>query len=131
MAARTPASDRHPQVTRDVAVSAVRDLLTHPPRATVAFVNGDAVDLLPARFHFSADTHCFGILPDAGPDLENREVVVVVDDGPYWFELRGISVRGIATRVESPKKSPARDLIWYAVAPRRVLAWDYGSIRQE
>lgn len=131
VAARAHASDSQKHVTRDVAVSAVRDLLKHPPRATVAFVNGDAVDLLPARFHFSADTHCFGVLPDAGPELENREVVLVIDDGPYWFELRGISVRGTATRVEPPKKAPPRDLVWYAITPRRVLAWDYGSIREE
>jgi len=35
---------------RDVDPSAVRDLLDHPPRATVAFVDGGAATLLPACF---------------------------------------------------------------------------------
>jgi hypothetical protein len=119
------------RVTRDVAVSAVHDLLDHPPRATVAFVDGGAVDLLPARARCSADTHRFGVLPDTAPDLDKREVVLVIDDGPYWFELRGISVRGVATRVEPPGDGGADHLVWYAIEPRRVLAWDYGSIRWE
>lgn len=119
------------RVTRDVAVSAVPDLLDHPPRATVAFVDGGAVDLLPARARCRGDTHLFGVLPDAAPDLQNCEVVLVIDDGPYWFELRGISVRGVAARVEPPGDGGAERLVWYAIEPRRVLAWDYGSIRWE
>ncbi len=122
---------REKRVTRDVGVSAARDLLEYPPRATVAFLDHDAVDLLPARARFSADTHLFGVLADAAPDLENREVVLVVDDGQYWFELRGISVRGVAARVEPPRESETERLVWYAIAPQRVLAWDYGAIREE
>jgi len=107
----------------------VRDLLDRPPRATAAFVDGDAVSLLPARARFSASKHLFGVSPAAAPDLADREVVLVIDDGPYWFELRGISVRGIAARVEPP--SGGGGLVWYAIEPRRVLAWDYGAIREE
>jgi hypothetical protein len=116
-------------VTRDVEVSAVRDLLDHPPRATVAFVDGGAVNLLPARARCSPGTHLFGVAPATAPDLADREVVLVIDDGPYWFELRGISVRGIAARVEPP--SGDGDLLWYVIEPRRILAWDYGAIREE
>jgi hypothetical protein len=122
---------RAQRVTRDVEVSAVGDLLDHPPRATVAFVDGGAVDLLPARARFLSGTHLFGVLPDAAPDLANREVVLVIDDGPYWFELRGISVRGVAARIEPPGDGEPARLAWYAITPRRVLAWDYGAIREE
>jgi hypothetical protein len=120
---------RKPRVTRDVEVSAVPDLLVHPPRATVAYVDRDAVNLVPARARCDAGTYLFGVLRDAAPELQQREVVLVIDDGPYWFELRGVSVRGIAGRIEPPSDGGA-DLTWYAITPRRVLAWDYGAIRE-
>jgi prepilin-type processing-associated H-X9-DG protein len=116
-------------VTRDVEVSALRDLLDHPSRATVAFVDGNAVSLLPARARCSATKHLFGVASATAPDLADREVVLVIDAGPYWFEARGISVRGIAARVEPSSRDG--DLVWYTIEPRRVLAWDYGAIREE
>jgi hypothetical protein len=124
-----PVESQAKRVTRDVEVSALRALLDRPPRATVAFVDGGAVSLLPARARCSVTKHLFGVLPAAAPELADREVVLVIDDGPYWFEARGISVRGIAARVEPP--SGGGSLAWYAVAPRRVLAWDYGAVREE
>lgn len=116
-------------MTRDVEPAALRDLLEHPARATVAFVDRGAVDLLPVRARGGAGRHRFGVAAGAAPDLEGREVVLVIDDGPYWFELRGISVRGVARRADAPAE--ADPLAWYAIEPRRVLAWDYGTIREE
>jgi hypothetical protein len=119
------------RVTRDVEPAAVRQLLDDPPRATVAFSEGDAVELLPARARCDAGVHQFGVLLATAPDLAGREVLLVIDDGMYWFELRGISVRGVARCVDSPESGAARRLAWYAIEPRRVLAWDYGAIREE
>jgi hypothetical protein len=116
------------QVTRDVEPSAVRDLLDDPPRATVGFVERGAVEVLPVRACFGADPHRFGVLAADAPDLEGREVVLMRDAGAYWFELRGISVRGVARRI-GPGPEEAGRLTWYAVEPRRVLAWDYNTIR--
>ena len=116
-------------VTRDVDPSAVRDLLDDPPRATVAFLERGAVELLPVRARFSADVHRFGVLAEHAPDLEGRETVLLRDDGAYWFELRGISVRGVARRLGPPDPEGAVALVWYAVEPRRILAWDYASVR--
>jgi hypothetical protein len=119
------------RVTRDVTVSDLRDLLERPPRATVAFVDGGAVDVLPARARCTADTHQFGVVSDTAPTLDHREVVLVIDAGANsWFKLRGFSVRGVAVRVPSPV-SAGSDLTWYAIEPRRTLAWDYGAIREE
>jgi len=117
------------RITRDVDPSALRDLVEAPPRATVAFVEGDAIDLLPARARFSTDTYDFCVQADAAPELGGREVVVVIDDGPYWFELRGISVRGVAARIDPAE--PDATLVWYRVDARRVLAWDYAAIRED
>src|SRR5512139_2214877 len=119
------------RVTRDVSLSDVADLLSHPPRATVAFVHGGGVDVVPARARCTAETHRFAVASSAAPSLDAHEVVLVVEDGSCgWFGLRGFSVRGLATRVEAPALEPSDDLAWYAVEPRRVLAWDYGAIRE-
>lgn len=119
-----------PRATRDVEPSALTDLLEHPPRAAVAFVDRDEVDVLPVQARCRADTYCFGVLPEIAPDFENQEVVLVIDDGPYWFELRGMSVRGLARRIDRADPSEMKVLAWYAVEPRRALAWDHGTIRE-
>jgi len=111
-------------VTRDVTLDAVRDLLVRPPRASVTFVDGDGVALVPARARFVGDRPLVG-LPGGGPDLAGREVILLIDDGPWWFQLRGVSFRGVAER-----ESEADGVVWWAVAPRRVLSWDYASIRE-
>ena len=116
-------------VTRDVDPSVVRDLFDAAPRATVAFVERGAVELLPAWARVRADTHEFAVRIDDASDLEGREVVLLRDDGAYWFELRGISIRGLARRIDLAQPGESGGLAWYAVEPRRVLAWDYGAIR--
>ena len=111
-------------VTRDVALDAVSDLLVRPPRASITFLDGDEVAIVPVRARFVGGQPLVG-LPAGGPDLAGREVVVLVDDGPWWFRLRGASFRGVAR-----PDAKGEGLVWWAVAPRRVLAWDYGTIRE-
>jgi len=119
------------RVTRDVGVPAVGDLLEHAPRATLAFVDVETVDLVPVRPHCSGERYFFAVATGTAADLDHREVVLVLDDGAYWFELRGISVRGTASRAEPPVSERPPRLEWYEVAPRRVLAWDYATLHEE
>lgn len=127
MADTAPA--RH--VTRDVDPGAVRDLLDRPPRATVAFIENNGASVLPAFARLDGDRHLFAVAADIAPALEQREVVLVIDDGPYWFQLRGLTVRGIANRIDTPIDAAAAHLAWYTLDTRRVLAWDYGALREE
>ena len=117
-------------VTRDVELTALRGLMDQAPRAAVAFTDGAIADLLPARAFFRHNTWLFGVVAEDAPGLDGREVVVTIDDGPYWFELRGVSVRGVARRGEPPPSRPEAGLTWYVVEPRRVLAWDYAALRR-
>jgi hypothetical protein len=117
-------------VTRDVEPGDVGDLLADPPRATVAFVEAGDVDLLPARAQLEGGVHLFAVRDDDAPDLNGREVVLVRDDGPYWFELRGISVRGVARDAAAPNAQSQGQLAWYRLEPRRILAWNYGALRR-
>jgi hypothetical protein len=118
------------RITRDVEPSALRDLIEHPPRAAVAFIDRDRAEVLPVRARYRADTYRFGVLPGVATELENREVVVVIDDGPYFFELCGISVRGVARRIDRAEAGEADALAWYVIEPRRILAWDYDAMRE-
>jgi hypothetical protein len=118
----------HRRVIRDVEPAALGDLLEHPPRSTVAFVRDGAPEAVPARARIDGSRWLFAVVADAAPDLTGHEIVLIVDDGPYWFQLRGLSIRGLAQATDS---SDADGLVWYAVTPRRVLAWDYGAVREE
>jgi hypothetical protein len=116
------------RVTREVDPAEVQDLLAHPPRATVAFVDAGEVDVVPVRARLIDGAHAFAVQGGAIPDLAGREVVLIRDDGPYWFELRGVSVRGLAHPRAAPGTAYGPPLAWYSVEPRRVLAWDYGQL---
>lgn len=118
-------TDGSARVTRDVEPEALHALLRNPPRAAVCVVRDGVPDLLPAVARVSGG-HRFAV-DAAAPGLDGCEVVLVVDDGPYWFQLRGVSVRGRARR--APEPPDATGLAWYVIDPRRVLAWDYGALR--
>jgi hypothetical protein len=118
------------RITRDVEPSALRDLIERPPRATVAFIDRDRVEVLPVQARYRADTYRFGVVPGVATELANREVVLVIDDGPYFFELCGISVRGVARRIDRAEAGEADALAWYVIEPRRILAWDYDAMRE-
>lgn len=96
----------------------------------MAVVDRDETDVLPVRARCRADTHRFGVLPEVATDFENREVVLVMDDGLYWFELRGISIRGRAGRIDRTQPGATDALAWYAIEPRRILTWDDRAIRE-
>lgn len=118
--------NRH--VTRDVEVATLADLLKRPPRATVAFIDRDEVQVLPVQYRLHGDAHWIGVAGDVAAGLDSAKVVLVIDDGTYWYELRGISVRGVAER-NDPADADA-ECVWYTIAARRILAWDYGTIRE-
>jgi len=113
-------------ITRDVEASAVADLALSPPRAALAASGDDGVILLPVRVTLEdpgdpASSPRIVHVGQGQPDLYDREVVVIADDGPQWFRLRSLTVRGTAKALEP---------CTFRVVPRRVVAWDYGSLRQ-
>ena len=119
------------RVTRDVEPAALQDLVEHPSRATVALVRSGIPELLPGRMRFDAGRYLVAIAAETDTSLADQEIVLLVDDGPYWFQLRGLSVRGRATRIDPPADPGSTRLSWYAIDARRVLAWDYGTVHEE
>ena len=123
-------NDSAKRVSRDVDAAQLSDLLERPLRATVAFVDEEVIDAVPVRVRCEGDTYAFGLSRGGAPALLQREVVLLLNDGCYWFELRGIAVRGTA-RASAPPPGTTSDQDWYALVPTRVLAWDYGTIHVE
>ena len=113
-------------ITRDVDVSAVADLALSPPRAALAATVDGEILVLPVRVTLEepadpASSPRIVEVPEGNPDLADRNVVVIADDGPQWFRLRSLTVRGMAKAMGD---------CTYRVVPKRIVAWDYGSLRE-
>jgi hypothetical protein len=112
-------------IIRDVDAPAVADLARAPSRAALAAIVDDEILLLPVSVTLEeredvASSPRIVEVPEGNPDLSGRHVVVIADDGPQWFRLRSLTVRGVAE---------ARGDCTYRVVPGRIVAWDYGSLR--
>jgi len=113
-------------IARDVEASAVADLALSPPRAALATFDDDEILVLPVSVTLEepadpATSPRIVRVPEDGPELTDRDVVVIADDGPQWFRLRSLTVRGTAK---------ALGQCTYRVMPKRIVAWDYGSLRE-
>ena len=119
---------RSKRITRAVGPEELRGLLERPPRASLAFGRDGAIEAMPVAFRYEDGRYCFGVSGgDAGAPGEGP-VALLIDDGCYHSELRGLSVRGRAVPVAGP---PGADeaLRWFEVVPGKVSAWHYGAMR--
>lgn len=64
--------------------------------------------------------------PQPGP---GQEVVILIDEGIHFFDLRVIYIRGYAQPVSAPRNVWA-SCIWFEVIPLKTTAWDYGALRE-
>ena len=113
-------------ITRDVTPQEVADLATTPPRTALSAVVADQLVLLPVRAQLDgvdpAHAPRIVVVPPGTPDLGGCDVVLVSDDGPQWFRLRSLTIRGTASAIGDGA---------YRITPRRVVAWDYGALRDD
>jgi hypothetical protein len=57
-------------------------------------------------------------------------VKLLIDDGRWFFELRGLWVRGRTAAADQVPDSAAGSLALLELAPEKVVAWDYGTLRE-
>lgn len=122
-----------PRVTQRVPLVDVDDLLSRPARAAVAYVGPGGPECVPVVLR-RGDGIRIGMNPDAVPAPGAPErVVLIVDDGRWWFELRAAVWRGtVAPEVDDRAgRSGGDGLVWFRLDPARVVAWDYGQLHEE
>jgi hypothetical protein len=119
-----------PRITRNIEPGEALDLLERVPRACVAFARDQGPQAEPVAVTFKNGRYLVG-MPSNGatPPAVGEEVVLLIDEGVQFFDLRAIYVRGLVEPLEGAE-SQSNDLSWFAVGPTKVAAWDYGRMRE-
>jgi hypothetical protein len=114
-------------ITREVALTDLNDLLDLVPHANLAFETPVGIDAIPVGFQRSQGQLWVGIRSsDANPSV-GQQAMLLIDDGLYYFELRGLRVRGVLRDTPAPEAlNPA--LRWLELEPVKVNAWSYGTM---
>ncbi len=118
------------QVTRDIDPGLAQDLLVRGPRACLAYASDHGPQALPVGLVWKAGRYLVHISANIDPPpIAGQEVVLLVDEGIYYFDLRAIYVRGVVQPAEPPPGAPP-GYTWLEVVPQKTVAWDYGMMRE-
>ncbi len=118
------------QVTRDIDPSHAQDLLERVPRACLSFATDRGPQVEPVSLLWREGRYLVRISGGAKELLiPGQEVVLLVDEGIYYFDLRAIYIRGQVQPAEAPPgASPGQ--AWFEVISQKIVAWDYGMLRE-
>jgi hypothetical protein len=130
LAARKPSVMK--RVTRNVDPRELQDLLERPPRAYLAFNDSGAIGAIPVTFRFSNGRYRIGISSRSASQTPRlgQAVTLLIDDGQYYFELRAIKIRGVTAATDRIPQGAVSDLNWMEVLAEKVVAWNYGRMRE-
>lgn len=120
------------RVTQRVPLAEVEDLLSGPARAAVAYAGPDGPECVPVVVQRDGGIR-IGAYPGAVATIGAPErVVLVIDDGADWFELRAAVWRStVAPEGTGGSERPDDEgFIWFRLDPLRFVAWDYGRLRE-
>lgn len=107
------------RITRAVGLEALSDLVEAPPRAYLAYVTEGTPEAVRVTSRRDADRWLVTLPPGTSiPD--GARVVLLIDDGEFYFELRGIRVRGTLCEAGDGTRE---------VVPEKIITWDYGAMR--
>jgi hypothetical protein len=115
------------QVARNLDPGCARDMLERVPRACICFACDQGPQAQPIVFVRHDGRYLAGIPEDAAPrPSSGQEVVLLIDEGVHFFDLRAIYIRGPIKPAEAPRGAPA-GRTWFEVVPLKTVAWDYGG----
>jgi len=108
------------QITRAVSLDALSDLIDAPRNAHLAWVAEGAPEAV--RVDARRDGERWLVTLPPGTSIpDGARVVLLLDDGEFYFELRGIRVRGTLRDAAGGARE---------VVPEKIITWDYGAMRQ-
>ncbi len=117
-------------ITRDIDPVDAQDLLKRVPRASLAFACDRGPHAVPIAFAWREGRYFVGLLEKAEPQPDaDQEVVLLIDEGVQFFDLRAIYIRGKVQLAAEPSNAPT-DHTWFEVVPLKTVAWDYGMLRE-
>ena len=116
------------EVTVRVRLEENIDLLRKPARASIGFTSPLGPRIEPAALRYRDDRYFVGLDDGAMLPDEGAEVVLVVDEGRLFFELRAVYVRGRSIRIEERSEDGKT---WIEVVPAKISSWDYGRMRSD
>jgi hypothetical protein len=118
------------RVTRNIEPESAHNLLRSVPRACMAFADEEGPQVQPVMLIWQDDRYRIGVPESAARQpAPNQEVVLLVDEGVYFFDLRAIYVRGAVQPVQPPSDG-APGCFWFELIPSKTVAWDYGAMRK-
>jgi hypothetical protein len=118
------------RIIRDIDPDSARDLLERVPRACISFACEHGPQVEPVMLVWHEGRYLVG-LPlelERQPGVD-QEVVLLVDEGIFFFDLRAIYIRGRIGQAQVPRGAPAGH-IWFEVVPFKTVAWDYATLRE-
>ena len=119
------------RVTRNIDPGSARDLLERVPRACLCFASDHGPQAQPIVLVWQDGRYLVGIPRKAEQrPSSGQEVVLLIDEGIHFFDLRALYIRGQAKPAEAPPEAPAADCTWVEVVPLKTVAWDYGTLRE-
>lgn len=115
-------------VTVRVPLEDSRDLLESSRRACLSFVVDGGPWIEPVVFRHADGRYAVGLGEGGRQPQNGSEVVLLIDDGILFFELRAVYVRG---RVKPLSVEHREGMLWLEVEPGKVTSWNYGRMRVE
>lgn len=108
------------------------DALIAGARAAIAFDCNGEVEAVPVLCRIEGDRLWIGVARESAPPASSfGRVVLVLDDGRYWFELRAHTWRGRIEAVDGAPSGATDDIVWLCFIPSGAIAWNYGALREE
>ena len=117
-----------PEITRAATLDDSADLLARVPHANLAFATPAGIDATPVAFRYFDGHYWIGLPRGEETPTLGTHAMLLIDDGVFYFDLRGVRVRGTLRDAATP---PALDnrLRWLDLEPLKINAWHYGSMR--
>jgi len=109
------------QITRTVAVEELRGLIEGEVGAYLGYVVDGEAEAVRVGARREGERWLV-TLPAGVPLDDGARVVLLIDDGEFYFELRGVRVRGTLRDAGGGERE---------VVPAKVVTWDYGSMREK
>jgi hypothetical protein len=118
------------RVTRNIDPSRAQDLIERAARACLCFATNHGPQAQPVVLVWQDGRDLVGISEQTGiqPD-SGAEVVLLLDEGVHFFDLRALYIRGRLEPAETPRDAPSGHT-WGEVVPLKIVAWDYGMLRE-